>query len=145
MSSITHNSIETEEIIKALRKENESLRMMGSPVVEATIQHQAMEIMKLKETIATLNESLSITSQGNAKLKQQVATLQGIEAIANEYGIDGFVEIEELREERDSLEGLLRDSQCEHKRCIEALDMVMRDSRNAHIGESVLARTAKEE
>ena len=58
MSSITHNSIETEEIIKALRKENESLRMMGSPVVEATIQHQALEIMTLKQQVAELREAL---------------------------------------------------------------------------------------
>lgn len=49
-------------------------------------------------------------------------------------------EIAALKKELDELEGLLRDSQCEHKRCMEALDAVMRGSLNAPIGEATLAK-----
>ena len=48
--------------------------------------------------------------------------------------------VNQLRAEIKELEGLLRDSQCEHKRCMEALDAVMRDPRNAPIGEAALAK-----
>ena len=64
--------LEAADEIERLR----SLLQNGSPIVEATIQHQAIEIMKLKQGVATLNEALTITSQGNAKLKQQVVELR---------------------------------------------------------------------